>query len=87
MLDVTASCSAAGEHLGIDVDHDFMASQRKGRGVARLEHPLGHPHQRIGAAHGAGGAARARPMWDVLCSTSAVRIVPVVPAGDGLPAG
>ena len=47
------------------MDHEFVTVGHKRRGIARFEHPLGHPRQRIGAAHGARRSADERPTWDV----------------------
>ena len=48
VLDFAASRPAIGEDLGLDMNDDFVSVRRKRRGIARLEHPLGHPRQRIG---------------------------------------
>ena len=40
-------------------------SRGKCGGIARFEHPLGHPRQRIGAAHRARRSSHERPTWDV----------------------
>ena len=65
MLDFAASGPAVGEHLGLDMDDDFVTVRGKCRCIAGFEHPLGHPRQRIGAAHGARRPADERPTWDV----------------------
>ena len=65
VLDFTAPRPAVGEDLGLDMDHDFVAVRREHRSIARFEHPLGHPRQRIGAAHGARRPPNERPTWDV----------------------
>ena len=56
---------AVREHIGLDMDDDFVPVGRKRRRIARFEHPLGHPRQRIGATHRARGASQERPTWDV----------------------
>ena len=65
MLDFATSRPAVGEHFGFDMDHDFVAVRRKRRCIAGFEQPLGHPRQRIGAAHGARRPTDERPTWDV----------------------
>ena len=65
VLDFAASGSTIGEHLGLDVYDDFVAVRRKRRCIPWFEHPLGHPRQRIGAAHRARRSADERPTWDV----------------------
>ena len=65
VLDFAASRSTVGVHFGFDVGDDFVAVRCKRRGIARLEHPLGHPRQRVGAAHGARRSTDERPAWDV----------------------
>ena len=65
MLDVATPGASAGEHIGLDMDDDFVAVRGKRRCIAELEHPLGHPHQCIGPAHRARGAPVERPTWDV----------------------
>ena len=65
MLNFAASGSTIGEHLGLDVYDDFVAVRRKRRCIPWFEHPLGHPRQRIGAAHRARRSADERPTWDV----------------------
>ena len=65
MLDFAASRPAVGEHFGFHMDHNFVAVRCKRRGIARFEQPLGHPRQRIGAAHGARRSTDERPTWDV----------------------
>ena len=45
----------------LDMDDDFVPVRSKSRRIARFEHPLGHPRQRIGAAHGARWASHERP--------------------------
>ena len=65
MLDFAASRPAVGEHLGFDVDDDFVAIWRKRRSIAGFEQPLGHPRQRIGTAHRARRSTDERPTWDV----------------------
>ena len=65
MLDFAAPSPAVGEHFGLDMDHDFVAVRRERRRISGFEQPLGHPRQRIGAAHGARRSADERPTWDV----------------------
>ena len=65
VLDFAASRSAVGEHFGLDMDDDFVPVGCERRCVARFEQSLGHPRQRIGAAHRARRAAAERPTWDV----------------------
>ena len=65
VLDFAASGPAVGEHFGLDMYDDFVAVRCERRRIARFEHPLGHPCQRIGAAHGARRSADERPTWDV----------------------
>ena len=65
VLDFAASGSAVGEHFGLDMDHDFVAVGCERWRISGFEHPLGHPRQRIGTAHGARRSADERPTWDV----------------------
>ena len=65
VLDFTAARLAVGEHLGIDVHHHLVAVGTEGRGLPFLEHPLGHPRQGVGPAHGVGRSLRVSPPWDV----------------------
>ena len=65
MLDFAAPGPAVGEHFGLDMDHDFVAVGCERRRISGFEQPLGHPPQRIGAAHGARRPSDERPTWDV----------------------
>ena len=64
-LDFAPPAPAPREHLGVHVHHDLVPVRRKGRCVARLEHPVGHPRERIGPAHGDRRLRDRRPTWDV----------------------
>ena len=65
ILDFAAPRAAVGEHVGLDMDHDFVPVGCKHRRIARLEQPLGHPRQCIGPAHRARRPSHERPTWDV----------------------
>ena len=65
VLDLTPARRAPGEHLGIDVHHYLVAVGTECRSLAPLEHPLGHPRQRVGPAYGVRGTARIRLTRDV----------------------
>ena len=64
-----------------------MPVRRKRQRIARFEHPLGHPRQRIGAAHRARRPSDERPTWDVgeeyLGVPSPARIGAVAHIGHG----
>ena len=66
VLDFAASRPAVGEHRRPRRGPRFRVGPvRKCRRIARFEHPLGHPRQRIGAAHRARRPSDERPTWDV----------------------
>ena len=65
VLDFAASGPAVGKHVGLDMNDDFVAVGCERRRISGFEQPLGHPRQRIGAAHRARGSADERPTWDV----------------------
>ena len=65
VLDFAAPRASVCKHIGLDMDDDFVPVRRKRRRIVRFEHPLGHPRQRIGAAHRARGSREERPTWDV----------------------
>ena len=64
VLDFAPPRVPVSEHFCVHVDDDVVAIRGKGRSASRFEHALGQPREHIGAAHGAGGTARARPTWD-----------------------
>ena len=65
VLDFAAPGPAIREHFRLDMNHDFVPVRRERWGIARLEHPLCHPRQRIGAANCARRPPDERPTWDV----------------------
>ena len=56
--------------------HDLVPVRRKGRGVARLEHPVDHPRERIGPACGERRLRKRRPTWDVRWGASGGLLAP-----------
>ena len=65
VLDFATSGPAVGEYFRLHMDHNFVTVRGKRRGITGFEQPLGHPRQRIGAAHGARRPSDERPTWDV----------------------
>ena len=64
VFDFATPSASVRKDFGIDMGYDFVTGRGKGWCISRFEKPLGHPRQRVGAAH----RARCRekcPTWDV----------------------